>query len=210
MNSWKNQIVLKTLVPFVAAYLILCAVRAGQVDLQTLVSNWQSILAIGALAFGLSLFQDLFPKSWKEFLIFGRIKDRLPGHRAFDADRKFSDVIDRREVINIAERETMKPREQHRKFYRLYNQYRDSGAVSNSSYRYLQWRELSFTALVSAFAVLLIFVYNHGFLTFVSWELFAYGLATYALSVIAARRAASDLIDYVLLTEMLEKTQDDE
>lgn len=204
MNSWKNQIVIKTLVPFVAAYLIICVVRSQTASLTELMASWQSIVAIGALSFGLALFQDLFPKSLKEILVFWRVRNRVPGFRAFSPRMSYGELLDRDEVLAIEDRQKLSPKMQNRMFYRLYNKCRDSGAVSNSSYRYLQWRELAFLALISSIAVFVIYVRNRGITSLLPWELAGYGLVTVALSVIAARKSANELIGFVLLHEVLE------
>lgn len=210
MNSWKNQIVIKTLVPFSAAYFILCVYRANDSSISTLTDQWQGIVAIGALSFGLALFQDLFPKSLKEILVFQRLSNRLPGHRAFSRDRSWGSAIDWEEVIDVRQRSDLDARGQSRKFYRIYDKYRDVGSVSNSSYRYLQWRELAFLSLVASFLVFVRYGYEFGFSSFLTLELVAYGIVSTALSILAARRASNDLVEYVLLAEYLDQTDDEQ
>lgn len=209
MNSWKNQIALKTLVPFAAAYLVLCVYRANDSSLEVLTQQWQSIVAVGALSFAFALFQDLFPKSWKESLVFWRIQERLPGYRAFNKNRRKSSSLRWDEIFEVESRSKLEARDQDRLFYRLYDRFREKGPVSNSSYRYLQWRELSFLSFVCAITVLVYFTTKRGFFDQLTFELTIYGLMSTGLSIIASRRSANDLVDQVLLAEYLEKTEKD-
>lgn len=178
------------------------------ISVSDMAQNWEKLIAIGALAIALGLLQDLVPKPLKEWLIFWRIKDRLPGHRAFSKGRVFSSVIDREEVVDLSERENLGAKYQDRLFYRLYDNFRDKGSVKHYSFRYLQWRELACLAIVAGAAGSVYVAIAQGFLSFPVLILTAISTIVYLGSVAAARKSSNLLIDYVLLNERLSKLKE--
>lgn len=201
----KSQIELQTIAPFVIAYSILCLILLGN-NLSELIANWEKLAVVGAFSVGLSLLQDLIPKSFKEALVFFRLRDRLPGTRAFDPQRRFSSVIEHIEVVDIALRSTLTRRHQDRLFYRIYDKYREKGNVKHYSFRYLQWRELASTSLICAFIGFSAVSYNAGFFSWPSMTALMVGTSICICSIVAARNSSALLIDYVLLAELLDKT----
>ncbi|WP_172808194.1 hypothetical protein [Croceicoccus mobilis] len=182
----------------------MCLLLSGK-DISQLFSDWQKIIAIGCASVGLSLLLDLIPKSFKEILIFWRIRFRLPSHRAFANGRKFSEILDRNEVVDIAMRSSLGPKYQNRTFYRIYDKFRDVGSVRHYSTRYLQWREL---ASLSIFLIIIGYIYvgsEGGWASTQAALSLAIGIAITLCSILAARNSSEMLIDYVLLSEAVAK-----
>lgn len=202
-NSWKSQIVVQTLAPYALGFGFFCLYLSG-VPVSEILKNWEKLLAIGVLATALAVIQDLVPKALKEALVFWRISNRLPGHRAFAKDRKFSSIIDREEVVDISLRQALQERTQDRLFYRLYDKYRDKSHVKHYSFRYLQWRELSSMSLVCGIVGTYFVYYNRGEFSIDLAVVVIGSISVHLLSVFAARNSSSALIDYVLLSEKLE------
>lgn len=202
-NSWKSQIVVQTLAPYALGFSFFCLYLAG-VPVIDILENWERLLAIGLLATALAMIQDLVPKALKESLVFWRMSNRLPGHRAFCKGRTFSSVIDREEVVDIGLREALSERTQDRLFYRLYDKYRDKSNVKHYSFRYLQWRELASLAIVCG-PIGSYFVYASSEGWGLRWvPAMIISIIVCFLSIFAARSSSASLIDYVLLSERLE------
>lgn len=203
-KSLKSQIVVQTLTPYVLAVSIACLWLTGG-SVQQLADDLGKLLALGFLAVGIGLLQDLIPKPFKEWLVFWRATNRLPGYRAFNEDRRFSSVISREEVVSIKERSALGSKYQDRVFYSLYDKYRDKGNVAHYSYRYLQWRELATTSLVSQIIATYYISSSRGLF---SVEVAQFNLVNTLIvvgSIFAARVSANMLVDYVLLNEKLDE-----
>lgn len=167
--------------------------------------DWGKLLALGFLAVAIGLLQDLVPKPAKEWLVFWKCKNRLPGYRAFSKDRKFSSIISRQEVVDISARESLGERYQDRLFYQLYDKFREKGNVQHYSFRYLQWRELAATALIAEFVGGYYIANNVGVFTLEFVKFASVNMVIVISSIFAARGAANLLVDYVLLNERLSK-----
>lgn len=201
-SSYKSQIVLQSLVPFAIAYGFLCLILVGNMPSEVF-SNWEKLAALGFLSVGIALLQDLIPKPFKETLVFWRLRERLPGHRAFVQDRSFSDVLSRDEVVDIDLREGLTPKYQNRLFYQVYDKFRDNGNVTHYSYRYLQWRELATIYFVSTVIGYILVGYGTDWVSWNAILVCAVGICFFISSIFAARSSANLLIDYVLLSERL-------
>lgn len=203
-TSFKSQIVVQTLAPFVIVFTTFCLILSG-VPFEQIIEDWSKLVAITAMAIGLGLLQDLIPKPVKEALIFWRIRNRRSGHRAFSKERKFSSILRRDEVVDISIRENLAPMYQDRLFYEIYDRFRDKGNVKHSSYRYLQWRELSAVILVSGIIGGVFIGATRGFLSQELLITSASSAILLCLTVLAARNSSENLIDYVLLNERLDQ-----
>lgn len=205
-SSQKSQIVVQTLSPYAVAYAIVCLVLLGN-PISELVTDWEKIFALAFFSVGLALLQDLIPRSFKEWLIFWRVKNRLPGHRAFDPSRRWSSVISRDEVVDIEIREELTQKYQDRLFYRIYDKYRESGSVKHYSLRYLQWRELASLAFISGLVGYAFLASVLGWLSIEAGKAVGVAVGVTLLCIAAARNASSALIDRVLLAEATEKAR---
>lgn len=204
-TSNKSQIVIQTLAPYSVAYGIFCLILMGS-SLSEIVTNWEKIFALAFFSVGISLLQDLVPRGFKEWLVFWRLRERLPGHRAFSKGRRWSSVIAQNEVIDFEIRETLGARFQDRLFYNLYDRYRENGSVKHYSFRYLQWRELATAALVLGIFGYLAVGAAEGWTSRPALQSVGGSLVILIASVFAARNSANSLIDRVLLAESMEKS----
>ena len=205
-NSHKSQIVIQTLTPYAVAYAIFCLVQLGN-PLADVLVDWKSLFALTFFSVGLSMLQDLVPKAFKEWLVFFRVTNRLPGHRAFSTNRRWSSVISRDEVLDFETREQLGQKYQDRLFYRIYDEYRDVGSVRHYSFRYLQWRELATIALISGLVGYSAVGLYVGWYSTGAILALAVAAVVMALSIVAARNAANALVDRVLLAEATSKAR---
>lgn len=94
---------------------------------------------------------DLLPSGAKASIVFWRLKDVLPGHRAFS---KHADVDPRIDMVALKGRIgefPQSPRDQNTTWYRLYQKHQSNVSVSDAHKRFLLFRD-------SASLTLLIFV----------------------------------------------------
>lgn len=205
-TSQKSQIVVQTLTPFAVAYAIVCLLLLGK-KFSEIAADWENIFAVAFFSVALALLQDLIPRAFKEWLVFWRIRNRLPGHRAFCSSRKWSSVISREEVLDIEIREGLTGRFQDRLFYQLYDRYRDNGSVKHYAFRFLQWRELASFAFISGVVGYIVIGDAEGFFSIDAWKAAGVAAGVTALSIAAARNSSWALIDRVLLAEATEKSR---
>lgn len=140
--SHKTQAALQFLLPTTVIYIAFGAFLIngnwpGWADLK---ENSPAFAITGIVAM---LVQDLIPKPFKEFLVFWRKTDRLPGHRAFSEIVFDNPNIDVASVSNIERLKNCNAQEQQREFYQRYNRVRDHPSVSHLSQRYIAWRDTS-------------------------------------------------------------------
>lgn len=199
--SHKARVVAQYLVPIAILY-----TAAGFFLFKGKVPTLSAMLpymgGMAGLVVMMTLAQDLVPKSFKESIIFWRISNRLPGHRAFT--RRFTDEsrYDHKKISNWDDLERMSPPIQQQTFYKLYRRHEKDIRVSHNSFRYLAWRD-SASSLI-----LLAFVTVPALGSFSSYETTgpASRLALFALfasivCAIAARQAADELVYQVLASE---------
>lgn len=202
--SHKSQIVIQTLAPFTLAFAAGTMYLSG-IPISDFAESWEKLAAVGLLAIGLGLAQDLIPKPAKEALVFFRMRNRLPGHRAFSKGRRFSSIIDREEVLDIDIRENLGEKYQDRLFYQLYEKYRENSNVSHYSFRYLQWRELASLSLICGILGFSIVGVIQGIFSIQAFICLFSSLSIFICCIFAARNSAMMLIDYVLLSEKLDR-----
>jgi hypothetical protein len=101
--------------------------------------NVQALWNTAILALICALAQDILPRSFKEFVVFWRVHDRLPGSRAFTQHR--GDRFDLSRISNFAALAQLRGEEQQRVFYRIYNEHRDHPTVQQANFRYCAWRD---------------------------------------------------------------------
>ncbi|HEX5259618.1 MAG TPA: hypothetical protein VFW35_12685 [Sphingomicrobium sp.] len=155
-------------------------------------------LGIGGLAgIALIIFQELIPRAVKETLIFWRLRDRAPGHRAFSKIAKRDPRVDPTELAVLLPTHPMSGAEQNSLWYRWLKSVESDPAIADNHHRLLALREssvllvlLGVTSLVggpflfgSLRKVLLLAVPCFGF---------------YVLTAIAARNAANRLVGNVI------------
>ena len=113
--------------------------------------------------------EGLFKNSVKEFLVFWRIKHRLPGHRAFTKIGPSDSRIDMERVKKLfPDGLPNDPEKQNKEWFRLYRKYQNELQVFYSHKAFLLTRDL--VALTVIFIPLSIF--GHFMLSSKPWMLF--------------------------------------
>ena len=97
--SHKTQAALQFLVPTVIIYSIFGAYLLNG-EWPTLSFLQEKSAGLAILGIGAMLVQDLIPKPIKEFLVFLRMKNRMPGHRAFSPESMKDPNIDWQNIPN--------------------------------------------------------------------------------------------------------------
>jgi hypothetical protein len=201
---FKAKVVSLFLVPSVFLYAIAAGViyrGAGASFLDIQVLKEAAIMA--ALC---SLAQDVIPRSLKEVLVFWRLRDRLPGCRAFE--RHSTDRYDLSRIVNIAVLRALSGSDQQRVFYnRVYKKHQKDPAVAGKSFRYVAWRD---TAAVWFFLALLTLPVAYSlaptrFACAPAFKLTGFSVAAFLLTALAARLTANDLVGQVLSCETAER-----
>lgn len=152
----------KLLIGYFLFQIVIFAIFIGHIDFNLIgadqflaqIKKPQGFISLCAAIF-IIVMEGLFPNGFKEFLVFWRFRDRLPGHRAF------SHIGPKDPRINM---ETLKrlypvglptdPEEQNSEWYLLYGQHRDKPKIYNSHKAFLLTRD--FTALTVLFVPLTI------------------------------------------------------
>lgn len=100
--------------------------------------------------------EGIFKNGIKEFLVFWRLKDRLPGHRAFTQIGPRDPRIDMARVERLLPHEIPSdPKTQSREWFRLYRLFQDELQVFHSHKAFLLTRDLA--SLTALFIPLMIF-----------------------------------------------------
>lgn len=184
----------------------MCLVLLGN-DIGDVISSWEKLFAFTFLSLAISLLQDLIPRSFKEFVVFWRVKNRLPGHRAFSDARAWTSIITKDEVVDFEIRSALGARFQDRLFYRIFENYREVPSVKHYSFRYLQWRELASTSLIASVIGYSAVAASRGWLSIEAFVALGVGVIITICSIMAARNSANELVDRVLLAESMEKSR---
>jgi len=102
----------------------------------------------------------IMPNSFKEVLVFWKVKNRLPGCRAFSHFATEDPRVNIESLRNKIGKLPKEPKEQNRVWYSLYQQYRDDKIIWGSHRDFLLTRDLaslSFLFLVVFSLILLLF-----------------------------------------------------
>lgn len=99
------------------------------------------------------LLNDLLPSNAKASIVFWRIKDALPGHRAFSEHAEADPRIDIAALKKRVGEFPQSSRDQNSCWYRLFQKYQSNVIVSDSHKRFLLFRDSSsLTLLILAIA----------------------------------------------------------
>ncbi len=112
-------------------------------DLISKLMNPQGFVSLTA-AILIIVLEGLFKNSLKEFLIFWRLKNRLPGHRAFTKIGPNDSRIDMERVKTLFPNGLpIDPKKQNTEWFRLYREYQDELQVFYSHKAFLLTRDLA-------------------------------------------------------------------
>jgi hypothetical protein len=101
------------------------------------------------VAISIIVLEGIFANGIKEFLVFWRFKNRLPGHRAFSCIGPADPRIDMEKVkLLFPQGPPMTPEEQNAEWYQLYRQYQDELTVFYAHKAFLFTRDLATLTVV--------------------------------------------------------------
>lgn len=201
----KNKAAASYLLPLLLSYVgIVSALSFGSG------AEWTDLvgaaLPASAILIACHLLQDILSKPLKEFLVFYRKSDRLPGHRAFtqvclnDARIPPAFLVAKLGTIGCS------GNEQNAEWYAMYRQVASERAVEHENFRYLAWRDATATLVLLAVFTPLFRAFGQ-----LRWEnVFWVSLGCVGLSILtatAARNAASSLVRNVVAIVATGSTQ---
>lgn len=201
---FKAKIVSLFMVPAVAVY----SIAAGFFYRGTnaILLDLEALKTTAVMSLLCALAQDIIPRSFKEAVVFLRIRDRIPGYRAFKKQR-----TDRYDLSKITNRETLagaSGAEQQRVFYEVYKKHRGDPTVAQYSFRYCAWRDTAALFLCLAILTTPAAYAISNFGPAFTWKpailLSASAAVAYVLTALAARQAANGLVGQVLSCETAE------
>jgi hypothetical protein len=204
--SHKTQAALQFLAPTAVIY-----VAFGAFLLNGHWPGWaefkENSLAFAIVGIAAMLVQDLIPKPFKEFLVFWRRSERLPGHRAFSSIAIDNPNIDHSSISDIERLKNCTAEEQQRAFYQRYNSIREHPSVSHVSQRYIAWRDTStLLFLLCCVSFPVIATFKHDRVLPVGLILCGVSAFFFLLTVFAARNSAKSLTIQVLSLQTPKET----
>jgi hypothetical protein len=159
----------------------------------------ENSLAFVGIGLAAMLVQDLIPKAAKEVLVFWRLHERLPGHRAFSEIAFQGSNIDRNEIPDFESLRDSESEKQQIEFYKMYRNVGNDSAVSHISQRYIAWRDTTVLLfLLSLITVPVVYTIDQSKIVHVGLTLSAVSLACAILTAIAAQNSAVALVIQVL------------
>ncbi|MCK4794826.1 MAG: hypothetical protein KAV87_64450, partial [Desulfobacteraceae bacterium] len=135
----------KWLIGYLLLHIVIFALFSGLInfclsDADQLISKFkdpQGFIPLTA-AILIIVLEGIFKNSVKEFLVFWRFKNRLPGHRAFSHIGPRDPRIDMERIKKLFPHGTpVDPKEQNNEWFRLYRQYQDELQVFQSHKAFL-------------------------------------------------------------------------
>lgn len=202
--SQKAKVVIQYLVPVSIGYFVLAAyvARGGILSISDIapLANSAALLSVTA-----ALVQDLLPKPLKEFAVFWRLDDRLPGHRSFSDQIESTHRFDVSRILNWSDLKNLGPKKQQNIFYRTYKKHCDTAPVYHYSLRYIAWRDTGAMLLLLAIATIALSaldIIQIGDIA--ALKISSACLCCWALTVFAARQASKELVIQVFISESME------
>lgn len=158
---------------------------------------WVRLLAAGVAPVVVLLLTSLLSADAKAVIVFWRVKETLPGHRAFSvhAPRDSRINIDalRKNVGSFPD----DPREQNTLWFKLYKKVESEVAVAQAHRHYLLFRDLAAMSLLLAPLATLALYLSEAAST-ATWIAFAILFTQYATTAIAARNNGIRFVTNVL------------
>ena len=143
------------------------------------------------------MFAALLPAEWKATLVYWRIKDTLPGHRAFSKHAPSDPRIDLESLRKNVGAFPFEPREQNTAWYKLYKKVASEASVEDGHKSYLLFRDLAaISLLLTVVAPVGVYLLEGGIRA--ALLLGALMLGQYLLAAIAARNSGTRFVTNVL------------
>lgn len=145
------------------------------------------------------LISAVIPQSVKHVLVFWRIRDVLPSHRAFSSLAQNDPRVDLQKLKDRVGELPHRPEEQQNLWFTIYQRHKTDAAVVDSHRMFLIFRDVAALSLALALAIpLLLWVYG---LSFAIWTVFAVFGTQYLLAMLAARQSGRRFVCTVLSLE---------
>jgi hypothetical protein len=197
--SLKTQAVLQFLVPISLGYLA-AAVFLSKGTVPTTGQLWDHATVAAIMAVAGTLFQDLIPKPFKEFLVFYRLRNRLPAHRCFTDQMLNNSRVSRDKIQDLAELVALEPADQNKAWYKMYKPLSSQPAIKHYSYRYVAWRDSATLLFGFSIATVTIWYMFPRTMTDATAAILGTGcLILYLAAATAARLSSRELVLMVLI-----------
>ena len=204
-GSLKKGIATKHLLPIVAVY----AATVAWLSLDRVTAVTSALEHLGAAALGgliLLVLQEVVPRPVKEALIFFRLRDRLPGCRAFSVIAARDPRVDPVELGVLLPSVPMTGIEQNALWYRWLKAVESDPAISDNHHRFLALRDAAVLLLLLGLATPLF-----AFLKLQHWHWHWFALSgvfigAYLVTGFAARNAAIRLVGNVIARKVATTT----
>jgi len=144
------------------------------------------------------------PSRIKDNIVFWKMNNVLPGHRAF-SKRVYADPrIDAQKLESQLGGFPIKEREQNAKWYSLYKKHRGGSSIDNSHQSFLLYRDFTVITFLLSFIVCgLSFVLNLGMYKF--FQILVICIFQYFAFMIIARNMGNRFVDNVLAEEFSDR-----
>jgi hypothetical protein len=164
----------------------------------------EALKTTAVLSLACALAQDIVPRSFKEAVVFWRIRERVPGHRAFRTIK--TDRYDLSQIINRKELAALPGGEQQLTFYKIYKKHQKDPTVAHCNFRYCAWRDTASLLLILSILTLPIAcIISVSIGVPLQWKppllLAGSAFLAYLLTAVAARQVANALVGQVLSCE---------
>lgn len=195
-DSLKSGLNAKYLVPIVAAY----AAAAGLLGLDR-ITQIKTVLEhvgmAGIAGVAMLVLQEVFPRQVKEALVFWRLRDRLPGCRAFSEIAKADARVDPTDLAVLIPATPMDATQQNALWYRWLKATESDPAIADNHRRFLILRDCAVLLALLSLVTPAMLIWTHGMprhTLLLSGGLFV----AYAIVATSARHAAVRLVGNVI------------
>ena len=196
-----KQGLLKWLGAFVAFdIVVLGAVLASQllgtpIELARVTGALSTFLAPPVLL----LLNNIIPRGWKNSLVFWRLRDVLPAHRAFSEHAERDTRVSISKLRNRLGEFPIPPRDQQDVWFGLYQAHKTDAAVLDSHRLHLIFRDLAAVSFFLALLVpLVLWIFGSGV---ASWSTLVVFGCQYLLAALASHQSGVRLVCTVLSLE---------
>jgi len=195
-ESLKKGIGTKYLLPIVTFY----AAAAGLVGfdrsevIRSLVEH-AGVAGISGIA--LLVLQDIVPRSWKEAIVFWRLRDRVPGCRAFSVVAKSDQRVNQAELSKLLPATSMSPGEENALWYRWLKEADKDPGICDNHHRFLALRDSAVLVLLLTLVSPFLLLLGSRSMAGTLW-LTAATAGAYLLTALAAAQAAKRLVGNVI------------
>lgn len=196
----KTGINTKYLIPIVVAY----ATAAGLLGLDR-IAQVQTVLQhagiAGVAGVAMLALQELFPRSVKEVLVFWRLRDRVPGCRAFTEIAPKDARVDPTDLALLLPTAPMKPTEQNALWYKWLKASESDPAIADNHRRFLILRDCAVLLALLTLLTPALLIWTSGSANG-TLVLGAGMLIAYVMVAQSARNAAVRLVENVVARKL--------